>query len=287
MKYEGVVVLFHPEDNLLDNIKSYINELDKLYVIDNTPDNDIKEKFKNNKKIEYIPLKENRGIAYALNLGATKAIKDKADWLLTMDQDSQFPPNTLNKMKEYITFYKNNKYMETINNTKYSEIGLISPFHITTKTADEAERLGVEYPLVVMTSGNLINLSIYQKVGGFKDWLFIDCVDFDYCLNLRKNKYQIIQLNFAKLQHELGNMKKIKFGNKIVYTDNHSAFRRYYITRNRHYICDIYKNDFPMYCKLEIKCTKKELIKIWLFEKHKIKKTKAIYKGYRDYKKGK
>lgn len=285
MKYEGVVVLFHPEDDLSDNIKSYINELDKLYIIDNTPDVDISEKFKNNKKIEYIPLKENKGIAYALNLGAKKAIKDKTDWLLTMDQDSKFIDNALSRMKEFIELSKKNKYMELINNVKYSEIGLISPFHVTVRTGKE-ERFGIESPLNVMTSGNLINLSAYKKVNGFKDWLFIDCVDFDYCLNLRKNGYQILQLNFAKLQHELGNTKKIMIGNKTIYVDNHSAFRRYYIARNRNYLYDLYNKDFPDYCKLELKQTRKELIKIWIFEKNKIKKTKAIYRGYRDYKKG-
>ena len=80
-------------------------------------------------------------------------------------------------------------------------------------------------------------------------------------------------------------MKK-KVLNKTVYADNHSAFRRYFITRNRHYLYDLYHNDFPLYCDLEIARTKKELLKIWLLEKNKIKKTKAIYRGYRDYKKG-
>ena len=49
----------------------------------------------------------------------------------------------------------------------------------------------------------------------------------------------------------------------------------------------MYKKDFDEYCRLEVGMTKKELIKILLFEKDKLNKIRHIYKGYRDYKKGK
>ena len=40
MKIAGVVVLYHPTKEDINNIDSYISELDKLYVIDNTEDVD-------------------------------------------------------------------------------------------------------------------------------------------------------------------------------------------------------------------------------------------------------
>lgn len=285
MKYQGVVVLFKPDKDMFDNINSYIDELDKLYVVDNTPNADISKKLKN-KKIKYIPLKENKGIAYALNVGAKEAIKDKADWLLTMDQDSTFEKGAVSDMKKFIELCHDNKEMEKVIGKEYSKIGIVSPFHITERTK-LANPTGIDRPLLVMTSGNFVNLNAYKEVEGFKDWLFIDCVDFDFCLNLRRHNYEIIQLNYTRLQHPLGNTVEKKILNKVVFADNHSAFRRYYITRNRHYLYDIYHDDFPMYTELELGRTRKELVKIWLFEKNKIKKTKAIYRGYKDYKKGK
>jgi len=285
MKLEGVVVLFYPDNRLIGNINSYIDELDKLYIVDNTPNADISKKF-TNKKIKYIPLKENKGIAYALNVGAKEAIKNGANWLLTMDQDSRFDKNALSDMKEFIIQAGSNKYFEKIIGKEFKKIGIVSPFHVTERTKHH-NPTGIDRPLLVMTSGNIVNLKAYQEVKGFKDWLFIDCVDFDFCLNLRKHDYEIIQLNYTKLIHPLGETVEKKFLNKVVYADNHSAFRRYYITRNRHYLYDLYHDTFPMYCELELGRTRKELIKIWLFEKDKINKTKAIYKGYKDYKKGK
>lgn len=285
MKYAGVVVLYNPGDDLFDNIESYIDSLDILYVVDNTPGVDRVKDFSNYDKIEYIPLNENRGIAYALNVGAKKAIKNKCDWLLTMDQDSRFEKNSLEEMIEFVEESSHNNIVSNIVGSKYEKIGIVSPFHITVRTKDINPK-GIDWPLVVMTSGNLVNLNAYKKVGGFKDWMFIDCVDFDFCLSLRKMDYEIIQLNYSKLQHKLGDTIEKKFCGKTIYIDNHSPFRRYFISRNRHYLYDMFVADFPLYCKLELKRTKKEMFKIWIFEKKKIKNTIAIYKGYRDYKKG-
>ena len=82
MKLAGLVVLYNPKENIMDTINNYINEVDVLYLIDNS-NSDNSNLFRN-EKIKYIPNKSNLGIAVALNMGAKKAIKDGYDWLLTM-----------------------------------------------------------------------------------------------------------------------------------------------------------------------------------------------------------
>jgi len=77
----------------ITQMKSYLEFLQTLYVIDNSEipnSNIVDELCKFDKKVKYIACGENKGIAYALNLGATLAIESGADWLLTMDQDSRF-----------------------------------------------------------------------------------------------------------------------------------------------------------------------------------------------------
>ena len=37
-----------------------------------------------------------------------------------------------------------------------------------------------------MTSGNLLNLKIAEKIGDFEEKLFIDEVDHDYCYRIRR-----------------------------------------------------------------------------------------------------
>lgn len=274
MKIAGVTVLFNPDKKVVSNIKSYLPELDYLFLVDNTPNQNNAKMFDFDKKIVYIANNKNLGIAEALNIGARKAIEKKMNWLLTMDQDSAFTKNALSKMI---------KYSGELD--KKSNVAIISPFHKTAQSSGE-KKTGIEEPLVVMTSGNLVNLKAYEAVDGFKSWMFIDAVDFEFGLNLRKHGYNIIQLNDAVLNHNLGNTVKKKLLGKTMYVSNHSAFRRYFIVRNRYYLYDMYHNDFPLFCDAEKGMTKHEILRVVLFEKDKIKKLKEMRRGYKDYKKG-
>ena len=56
MKLAAVVVFYNPSNKNIKNIGNYIDVIDKLYVVDNTEDDEIR--IKNSSKIEYIKLGE-------------------------------------------------------------------------------------------------------------------------------------------------------------------------------------------------------------------------------------
>jgi GT2 family glycosyltransferase len=72
-----------------------------------------------------------------------------------------------------------------------------------------------EEKLVVITSGNLLKVSAFERIGGFREDLFIDSVDFDFCLRLKKSGYRIMRCNQAILYHSLGERKEIQFRTKL------------------------------------------------------------------------
>lgn len=271
MKLAGLVVLYNPKETIMDTINNYINELDLLYLIDNSS-NDNSSLFKN-KKIIYIPNKENLGIAVALNMGARKAIKDGYDWLLTMDQDSTFSADSLSKLIKYAY------------SLDYEKVGIVSPWHhtkeVTNRPIKESEEL-----MDVMTSGNLLNLKIYEKLGGFKEWLFIDSVDIEYCLNLNKNGYKVIRYNESELIHELGDIKIVHILNRNLVCSNHNYIRRYYICRNVNYVAKMYEDIYPEYCNFIRNGLKGAFRNILFFEKDKYRKLRNMIRGYKDFKKG-
>ena len=272
MKIAGVVVWYNPIESDINNIYSYIDYVDKLYIIDNTEGNSNKDKI-NNPKIEYIFNNENIGIASALNLGANKAIEEGYDYLLTMDQDSKFNNNDLEKLINISSKYD------------LTDVGIISPWH-NTKLKVEKPVDEISYPLDVMTSGNILNLDIYKKIGGFKDFLFIDGVDIEYCLNLKKNNYKVMQVNTIELEHNLGDIFYRKFLWKEFMCDNHNYIRIYYMCRNYRYIRDNYKDIANEFCNRLVKI-KGLIFKIIFYEKDKYRKLKSIRRGIKDYKKGK
>ena len=273
MKLAGVVVWYNPSDKDIKNIHSYIDELDKLYIFDNSEKKDNKNKVPTSKKIEYISQHKNLGIATALNIVANKAINEGYLYLLTMDQDSKFKKDDLKKMKNLVQ-------------TKdLSKIGIISPWH-KTKLKIEKPQEKIDYPLDVMTSGNIINLKIYKKLKGFKDFLFIDGVDIEYCLHLKKEGFKIMRLNEIELDHDLGDIFYRKFFNKEFMCDNHNYLRIYYMTRNYRYIKEEYRDIAPEFCDVLVKI-KGLIFKIIFYEKDKYRKLRSIFLGIRDYKRKK
>ena len=84
--------------------------------------------------------------------------------------------------------------------------------------------------------------------------------------------------------HNLGESVKIKVLGVTMIPTNHSALRRYYMSRNRHYIWDKYKEDFPKWVLTDKRRFITENLKIILFEDNKIEKFKYIKMGIRDYK---
>lgn len=272
----AVVVLFNPDKNIVKNINSYIDFVEKIYLVDNSNfsnENLFKDlPFKH--KLQYVLNNGNLGIAKALNIGCEFAVKHGMKWVLTMDQDSIFINlndgiiNQIYKMKdESVALYYPNYLID----------GIIYDKYIKEK----------DNPIVAMTSGNLINLIIYEKVNGFEDKLFIDYVDVDYCLKLKKNGYKIQNLPAATLKHELGNSNYKSFFSFTVIVTNHSSLRRYYITRNRLYVTKKYRYISNVFYQTEKRVFINDILKIIFFEEDKFSKIKSIIKGYLDYKNNK
>lgn len=269
IKLAAVVVLYNPSDDNIKNINKYIDEVNNLYVIDNSEDDTIR--IKETKKIKYIKYYDNKGIATALNDAAKTAIDNNYEWLLTLDQDSEITSKIIKDMKRFLL------------DSKIDRIGLISPYH-DIDTIDEIPEENYTDIIEIMTSGNIINLAAYQEIDGFKDWLFIDNVDTEYCMNLHRHNYKVLRLNKIIMKHHLGDYKVHHFLGKDYRVSNHSAIRRYYMVRNSLYINDMYKDIYNEYCSFLIRIQKGQAKRVLLFERDKLKKILMMYRGYRDYK---
>lgn len=267
LKIAAVVTLFYPEETNFNNIKNYLSEVDKLYIIDNTPHQNNQNRLPKSKKIEYNSY-DNIGVAKALNIGAEKALSENYEWLLTMDQDTVISKEIIKEMKK------------VIEQKDMKKIGIVTPWH-DTKLKEEKPKEKVDYPQDVMTSGNLLNLKIWKKLNGFIEDFFIDGIDIEYGLRLKNNGYKIMRLNYLSIDHDLGNIFYV--GNKLC--TNHSGLRRYYMNRNYHYIYDMYYKTDKEFCEFLIS-NYKTMLKVILFEKHKLEKVYGFCLGYIHYKKG-
>lgn len=244
MKLCAVVVFFNPSkiSNLKDNLLSYSAKLERVYIVDNS-DSDNGSLVQDIKNCVYIPNGKNIGIAGALNIGCERALKDGFDFAMTMDQDSFFEDRDFDNYLSFFKSYSENQEIQSFaprlkmlkNNIAISKKirqNVLSPlkkkllgrhYKLTVTSLED-----IEYPKLVITSGNIINLEIWEKVGKFDETLFIDEVDTDFCRRLELFGYKIIRFNTVMLNHKIGEIRVTLFPKKTY----HNNFRFYYIIRN-------------------------------------------------------
>jgi len=275
MRLAAVVILYNPGKGVISNILSYLNHFEKVYVIDNTEESkaDIRQTIEQLRGTEYIHDGENKGIAARLNEVCRISIEDGFNWLLTMDQDSFFKGNNI------ISYISCMQAFDDLN-----EVSIIGVEYII-KGTDEATCNAIAATSLI-TSGSMLNLKLFDLVGGFDEALFIDQVDFEYCYRSIVKNYQVIQFKNVFLDHLLGetsvhkSLKSLKKTNRSL----HSPLRLYYMTRNYLYIRSKYKKNFSN----DISRTRKDLLNRIknnvLYGKERITVVQMILKGVIDYK---
>ena len=279
IKLAACVVLYNPDDTIFENILTYGNYVDKLIVVDNSLKKNnllidkLSEVFES--KLIYINNNDNLGIATALNQACDKAIELQFKWILTMDQDSSF-----------INFDHYKKCLEKVQNVNNVALLAANTDKEGYSTCDINE-CSCNYrkdKFSVITSANIVNLEYFEEIGRFNDKLFIDMVDYDYCLRINIKKFKILYFPDVFVEHKLGevHLRTNIFTRKKKYKTEHNAQRAYYISRNSLYLSKNYgkyfSKEFGMLHILNIVFIH-DVTKILIYEIDKWNKLKAKFIG--------
>ena len=258
----ALVVLYKPSKECYNNILTYIHSIDMLYIIDNSPKPSILlQKLKTHTNTTILSTHQNLGIAKAYNIALAEASSEGYQWLFTMDQDSFFRDNDINKFIEY--FLK----------TDTQALAIYTPLH---NKKFISQSIDLE-PGAVMSSGNIVSISKALSIEGFDEKLFIDEVDHDFCMRLKLHNYKIIQNQQIAISHHLGTMIPNSPHKK------YSATRLYYMMRNYLYLYHKHKTNYPSFFKNRSKYLLKFFIKQIIFQRNKYKRIKMIGLGIKDY----
>lgn len=270
MKVEDTIVgivTYNPNVNLLkENIIEAEKQVDNIIIIDNNSDNfDEILQLKKFCNFECIVNPKNFGIAKALNQIFEYADMKRYKYVLTLDQDSIAPCG-------YAQYAKN-----ILDHN--SEIAIVCPQIFDMNIQKEIIRAQEEVDEVkkCISSGCVIKIDAWKKVGGFWEYLFIDYVDFSFCEEIRNNGMKIVRTNKFSVQHTLGDAQIRKLLFFRVRVTNHNSFRKYYIARN----IILYLKRYGNFCKnvFEILRIQKVILVTVFYEKNKVNKIYAIIRG--------
>ena len=132
----------------------------------------------------------------------------------------------------------------------------------------------------VITAGSLTSVAAFEEVGGFRDDLFIDGVDEDFCLRVRRAGYAVLRATEVGMEQPIGAQARARFVWRDVGISNHSAIRHYYMTRNRwilianHFVFD------SRWVVQQLVVQLKMVAFVIFFESNKLKKMCAMLVGF-------
>lgn len=212
----AVIVSFNGFNTIEKTAKAVIDQVGEVVIVDNGSCDQTRkilkylDKFEN---LKVIYLGTNVGIGAALNIGIKHFDKKNIQWVLTLDQDSIISRKMID---EFISYKARNQHIE-----------MMSPViqGLDSEISSDTEAL------VVITSGHLVKLSLITFLGGYNEKLFIDSVDFDFCLTAALHGKITTKVKSASMIHQLGEPLTKSPILKKFYT-NHSPLRRYYMSRN-------------------------------------------------------
>lgn len=270
----AIIVSYNGGDVISNAVMSLIDQVADIVIVDNGSNIETLvalRKLESN-AIKVIFNVKNTGVAYALNQGVVYALTHQYDWVLTMDQDSTAEPAMVKKLLDCASCFDAQS-----NSVSFSPVIVYgSNIHSVNSKLNFVERY------TVITSGNLLKTDIFKHIGLFEEKLFIDSVDFEFCLRIKKHGFKIMRCNNALLNHSLGSIDYFKiFKLKIPFT-LHSPFRKYYIMRNHIYITKKYFLQFPIYCLWKQIAMIRLILQILFFEKNKFSSLKYIVRGFYD-----
>ena len=273
----SVIITYNPDHLLLDIINIIENQVDKIIIIDNNSEGqglEIISKIAENHKLCLLRNKENGGIAKALNQGVELAKKMDYEWALTFDQDTKPFDNIIEIISEVYALYSDKQKIGAIG-VNFSNFKSESYYPITGRNKYH-ER---DY---IITSGCLLSVNAFYKIGGFREDFFIDNVDLEYSLRLKRyGKVSLITKKWG-MSHKVGDPRTKRCLGLNLVSSNHTSLRRYYMARNHIILSKDYFFINPYFIGKANFFFLKSLIQILLVETNKKAKIIASLKGIID-----
>jgi len=139
----------------------------------------------------------------------------------------------------------------------------------------------VLFPDLVITSGSMVRREVVEAIGLPRSDFFMDFVDYEYCLRARSLGYKIAVVTRAKLFHEIGEARTVRFLGRRSFWSDHRPFREYYMSRNLVY------SAWWLYPGLQTKRSvlrhlARHALGVVLFGSHKLACLEKILQGFWD-----
>lgn len=271
------MVTYHPDADLPGRIARIAGQVSRVYVVDNASGDAARRMLagiaRADPRAEPILLDTNEGVGAALNRACERAIADGFGWIVTLDQDSLVEPSLVADLASI-----------RAEHPRPDAVLLVAAGYVLGDARLDAPpggRRWIETPTAI-TSGSLVSLEAYRRVGPFREDYFIDSVDDEFCLRLRRDGGIVLRAVAPLMRHSLGKGRRHRILGREVTVSHHPAFRRYYMMRNQVLTLRAYGLREPRWAVLQLLRMARNVAALLLLEEDRRTKLRAACAGLWD-----
>lgn len=274
-----VVVTYHPPAGLTERLEETARQVGRVVVADNGSREEeiapLERLAGGDDAVELIELGANRGVAAALDRGARRAADGGASWLLFLDQDTDPDASMVETLRVALGAVPDPGRLAVLGSNYREE----------TTGATRLERDGIEPAgrvverATVITSGSLVPTSVWRSLRGFREELFVDHVDDDFCLRARAEGLRVWITAEPVMTHDIGPRTRHRLPWRWTSTSNHAPIRRYYQTRNHAVLLREHLLREPRWAARTLSSRLKSLLLMLLFEDDRGRKLREMARG--------
>ena len=266
------IVLFHPPTAAQRLIESAGAQFDSVFLVDNTPGGTELPELRGGAD-RIMTNDTNRGLAVAINQLCSAAREDGFEWLLLFDQDSTLPTDFAARFRAVIETLKRAPAIIAANYLSW-----LGPDTLPGYTVSPAHV--VSSAVTAINAGSLINLATHHAVGGHDESLFVDHVDHDYCLRLRKHGQQILVTQQTLFEHQIGQVITRRGFGRSWQSSGHSPARRQEWARGLVRLAKRYWRSDPRWCAQRVLIElPRHFLALLVLENQRWRKTLALGRG--------
>ena len=269
----AVVTAYHPDERLAAVVESALLSCEAVVVADNTPGDapSLADKLAG-PRVTVLRSGHNRGLAGALNAGLA-ALPAEAEAVLLLDQDSVLPPELVSGLVAHLA--------------EDPRIGVVGPTPVDAETGGRYERSADRHAALddrpgIITSGMVVRRSCFASVPGFREDFFVDYVDLDFCLRLKRSGVRIVRDLALELPHSIGDVRVHRVPGREIQVGHYAAWRHYWIARNGTILIRENLRPMPVWAVTNLLFMSRWFVQLALFEPKRRTHVPAFLRGLRD-----
>lgn len=286
----AVIVSHEPDERLDAVLDAALSQCTRVVLVDNASSEGMRRHLRDRAEagpaLTLIENDDNRGLAAAQNQGLEIARSAGADWILLLDDDSVPAPHMVARLLEGWRSLADRHRVGLLSPRLSDAEGTLKPYLLSSGTGWDLRRGRMGSGAVVrdgvfaIASGSLIRRDVLDLVGPMAGPFFIDYVDIEFSLRLRRAGFEIVGIGDAVLTHRLGDFHETEVLGRKVALNTHSAWRRRLIHRNRVRVWRRYVAEVPAWVAWDMTAALYDVWKAAVYERDKAAKLRAIFGGF-------